>query len=87
MNRKTIRESINEIAEALEKLAESVRDIFGEFLPEVLKLMKRHKQKRWLPVRYIGVNGRRTDRRPQVHRIRNALPNMHKDRRMKRKGD
>lgn len=42
---------------------------------------------RWKPVRYIRAADRRTDRRPPVHHIRSALPNMNRDRRKKREGD
>lgn len=72
MNGKTIRESINEIAEALKKLAEAVRDIFGEFIPEVLKLMKRRKQKRWIPVRCLGCRPQTTVHMTQRRRIRHG---------------
>ena len=42
---------------------------------------------RGTPVRYIRAADRRTDRRPPVHHIRSALPNMNRDRRKKREGD
>lgn len=87
MNGKTIIEAINEIAESLAEFAEAVRHLLGEYLSDMPELPELAKPKHWLPVRYIGVNDRRTDRRPQVHRIRNALPNMYRDRRKKRKGD
>lgn len=81
----------NTVAEALRGFIEEIVHLISKYLPEIIKVvekaLKEHKRKKWLPVRYIGVNDRRTDRRPQVHCIRNALPNMHKDRRMKRKGD
>lgn len=81
----------NIVADALRGLVEWIEHFMSERLPEITEIIetvcKKHKRNRWLPVRYIGVNDRRTDRRPQVHRIRNALPNMYRNRRMKRKGD
>lgn len=75
------------IADALSKLAESVRRIIQNFmdtLPNIsfARVEDNAEQNemglrtRWKPVRYIHAVDRLTDRRPPVHHIRNALPNM-----------
>lgn len=86
------------IADALSKLAESVRQSIQNFmdtLPNICiarveddaEQYEMQLRTRWKPVRYIHAVDRLTDRRPPVHHIRNAVPGMRYDRRKKRKGD
>ena len=83
------------IADALSKLAESVRqsiqnlmdtlpNICIERVEDAAEQYEMELRTRWKPVRYIHAADRRTDRRPLVHHIRSALPQMHRDRRTRK---
>lgn len=95
--------NIGQIAEAFQKVVEAVAEAFKEIveylsknlidrLPNISFAQEEPEQNmkprtHWKPVRYIGSADRMTDRRPPVHHIRSALPNMNRDRREKREGD
>lgn len=76
--------AMQQIADALCKAIPAMLDVIVDALHTGRNLQKRP---RYLPVRYIGVEYRRTDRRLPVRHIRNALPNMRRDRQLKRKGE
>lgn len=91
-------EAVKIIVDAFSKLAEAIRQStqnFMDILPNISIALDEcdpeqyieQPRTRWKPVRYIGSADRMTDRRPPVHHIRNALPNMNRERREKREGD
>lgn len=83
-----IRNCIEIVADAVQKVIERIGDALSDLLPPIILAMEESKpappRPHWKPVQYIRVNDRRTDRRSPVHHIRNALPNMRKDRRTRR---
>lgn len=87
-----IRKCIEIITNAVRKVAECLSKYLCDTLPNISFAQDGPEQnmmprKRWKPVRYISSADHVTDRRPPVHHIRNALPNMNRDRREKRRGD
>ena len=90
-----IRKCIEIITDAVRKVAECLSKYLCDILPNISIALDEddpeqymtEPRTRWKPVRYIRANDRLTDRRPPVHHIRNALPNMNRDRREKRRGD
>ncbi len=83
-------EAVKIIVDAFSKLAEATRQSIQNFmdtLPNICiaradddaEQYEMQLRTRWKPVRYIRAADRRTDRRPPVHHIRNALPNRHKE--------
>lgn len=87
-----IRKCIEIITDAVRKVAACLSKYLCDTLPNISFARDEPDQNmmprtRWKPVRYIRAADRRTDRRPPVHHIRSALPNMNRDRRKKREGD
>ena len=79
------------VADAAHEVIERISEALSGLLPPVIMVMEESEpappRPHWKPVRDIRVNDRRTDRRSPVHHVRNALPNMRKDRRTRREGD
>lgn len=90
-----VREAAEAIADAFRKFMECVGQFLNDTLPNICNALADAAQeqyetpprRRWKPVRYIRASDRRPDRRSPVYHIRSALPNMRRDRRMKREGD
>lgn len=90
-----VREAAEAIADAFRKVMECVGQFLNDTLPNICNALADAAQeqyetpprRRWKPVRYIRASDWRLDRRPPVYHIRSALPNMRRDRRMKREGD
>ncbi len=91
----SVREAVEAIADAFRKIVECIGQFLNDTLPNICNALADATQeqyetpprRRWKPVRYIRAADSRTDRRPPVHHIRNALPNMDRDRRKKRSGN
>lgn len=93
---KIFRELAETVRHTVCEIARVIGEFIGKHLPELIEVintvMEESEQdvlprQHWKPVRYIRASDRRTDSRPPVYHIRSALPNMRRDRRMKREGD
>lgn len=86
---------VEAVAEAFKEIVECLSKYLCDTLPNISIALDEcdpeqyieQPRTHWKPVRYIGSADRVTDCRPPVHHIRNALPNMNRDRREKREGD
>lgn len=86
---------VEAVAEAFKEIVEYLSKNLIDRLPNISIALDEDEpeqymtepRRRWKPVRYIRANDRLTDRRPPMPHIRNALPNMNRDRREKREGD
>lgn len=89
------RKCIEIIADAVREVVECLSKYLCDTLPNISIALDEcdpeqyieQPRERWKQVRYIGSADRMADHRPSVHHIRNALPNMNRDRREKRRGD